>query len=392
MTLDINIPKLVLDPANEGDLVQLAYARIQEASGNTITDFRAGSAAAAFVEGQTFALAELLYYMNLIPEAIAIEVFRLYGVNRSMGTKATGQLTVILSEFAVDTFILPAGYSLPYLDTEIEFLSPLVINPGSQEGTVNARVVAVGSQYNAKSFDITATSTGLALVQSVFNRLPFTGGSDIEPLTDLVARCQAATVSRSAIITQLDYENAAQNVLGAGSRAIAVPNLASDGIAFKQASVAVFMLDATGQPASLTTCQLVTSDLKTRVLLGTAVTCLPAVLVKVSVELNINVRSLSEEVALDVIGSIFRYLKPDTYDGGNVILHNEIAYQARLVDGVRSVDSVLLNGESIDLLLAQPWYYPMADFIIVNQIAPDGNFLTTVRSFAEAEFLGDDLD
>lgn len=387
MTIE-NLPKLILDPANEGDLTLMAYERIRTASGGTITDFRAGSAAAAFVEGQTFALAELLYYLNLMPEAIAIEVFRLYGVERSLGTRATGQVTVVLTDFAIDPFVLPAGFSFPYLDVSITFVTSLTVPPGAQEATVSVIVSDIGTQYNANAFDILATQTGIARIQSIFNRLPFTGGSNLEPLQSLIARCQAATVSRSAIITQLDYEVAAQNVLGVGSRAVAVPNLASDGTTYKQASVAVFLLDASGKPASLATCQQVVSDLKTHILIGTAVACFPAVLTKFVVEININVSSLSDTISQDVVESVQSYLRPNTYNGGAVVLHNEVAYRARLVPGVRSVDSVLINGDSVDFLLAQPWYYPVPDYVVVNQIEPSGATLVAQVGFEDLDFVG----
>ena len=387
--LDLNLPKLILDPANEGDLTQLAYARIQTASGNTITDFRPGSAAAAFVEGQTFALAELLYYLNLMPEAIAIEVFRLYGVRRSLGTRASGSLTFRLTDVAVDSFTLPAGFSISYLDTQIVITAPLTIAPGGQDATVSATVSDAGTQYNANAFDILATNTGLGRVQSIYNRTQFTGGSDLETLDALVIRCQAATVSRNAILTQLDYEQAAQNVIGLGSRAVAVANLSSDGYSTRQNSVGVFLLDATGKPASLVTCQLVAADLKSRILIGTGVFCFPAILVPLTIEININVLSLSDKVASDVTEAIKSYLRPNSYNGGTVILHNEIAYRARLMPNVRSVDSLLIDGDSVDYQLAQPWYYPLPSLITVNQIDSNGLVLTTIGSFIDEDYTGD---
>lgn len=387
MDLDRSIPKLVLDPANEGDLIALSYDRIKTASGNTITDFRPGSAAAAFVEGQVFALAELLYYVNMMPEAIAIEVFRLYGVQRSLGTSATGSLTFMLTDPAVDPFILPSGYTIPYLDTQIVITQTLAISPGASEGTVTAKVDAIGSQYNANPFDILATNTGLGRVKSVFNRTAFTGGSDVEPLEDLVARCQAATVSRNAIITQIDYEIAAQNVMGSGSRAVAMANLGADGTIAQQNAVCVFALDSSGKPASLATCQQVAADLKSRILFGTSVACLPAVLTNISIDISINVLAVSDEIASDVIGSIKDYLRPSTYNGGRTILHNEIGYRARLMPGVQSVDSVLINGDSVDYQLAQPWHYPVPGFINVNQIDRNGVTLSTAEAFGDNDYL-----
>lgn len=389
MILDQTIPKLVLDPANEGDLTTMAYARIQAASNNTITDFRQGSAAAAFVEGQTFALAELLYYLNLMPEAIAIEVFRLYGVQRSLGTKATGSLTFYLTVLAAESFTLPVGFTFPYLDTQLELLESVSIPAGYQEATVLTTVASVGVQYNAKAFDILVTNSGLGRVQSIFNRNQFTGGSDLEPLADLVTRCQNATVSRRSVLTKLDYETAAQSTIGIGGRAVAVGNLSSNGVAFRQNSVGVFLLDATGKPASSATCQIVAADLKTRILIGTDVSCFPAVLVPMTIEANINVSAISEQIATDVIDIIKDYLRPNTYNGGQVILHNEIAYLARTVRHVRSVDSLLINGNSSDYQLSQPWHYPVPSYITVNQIDSSGIVLSTNAGFDDDDYLGD---
>jgi uncharacterized phage protein gp47/JayE len=389
MNLDPNIPKLVLDPANEGDLISMTYDRIRVASGNTITDFRPGSAAAAFVEGQTFALMELLYYLNLMPEAIAVEVFRLYGVRRSLGTQASGRLTFRLTSVAVEPFVLPAGYSVPYLDSTITILDTLTVQPGAQDGSVSARVDAVGSGYNAEPFDILVTNTGLGRVQTISNPQAFTGGSDLESLEDLVKRCQASTVARESLITALDYEIAAQATLGSGGRAVVVPNLSSDGFSFKQASVGIFLLDSTGRPASLTTCQLVADSLKPRILLGTALFCFPAVLVPMDIEVNLNVSTVSERIAQGVIESIESYLRPNSYTGGQVVLSSEVSYRARLVPGVRSVDKTLINSDALDYLLEQPWHYPAAYQITVNQIEPSGAILTSRVVLGDEDFAGD---
>ena len=378
MTLDPNFPKLVLDPGNETELTQLAYARIASASGNTINDFRAGSTVAAFVEGQTFALAELLYYLNLMPEALAIEVFRLYGVKRSLGTRASGALTVLLESETTNGFTLPTGYAIPYLDTNLVLQSPLVINAGGREGTVPVLCDKVGSAYNAKPFDILATSTGLALVQTIFNRDALTGGSNLEPLDLLIPRCQAATVARNAVITKLDYETAAQSLLGVGSRAVAVPNVSSDGFSFLRSAVALFLLDSNGTPANPTNCNTVQTTLRPNILLGTSLACFPAVLVPLSIEVFLNVRSISEVIGNTLVAEVDRYLDPVLYTGGMMVKHLEIAHVCRQVPTVTAVDSVIVNGVAQDYLLAQSWYYPYAESVVVNMIDPSGLTLTVV--------------
>lgn len=367
-----NIPKLILDPQTEAELTELAYARIKTASGNTINDFRPGSAIAAFVEGQTFALAELLYYMNMMPEAIAIEVFKLYGVERSLGTKAAGELTFTLSQPTLDPFVLPVGYSLSYLDTQLTLLTSLFIGVGNQEATVPVQCDSVGTAYNANAFDILITSIGLAKVNTVYNRKALTGGSDLESIDNLVARCQAATVARTSIITKLDYELSAQKEMGVGSRAVVIPNLASDAVAFRQASIALFLLDATGKPASLTTCAQVRSALFNRILIGTDLNCFPAEFNNVTVEVFCNVLSISDAVGKSIIKAIISYMNPVTYNGGEQLRHNELEYVARQVNGVTSVDSILMNGEAIDLMAPRRYSFFNPDSVAVSMIDPKG--------------------
>jgi Baseplate J-like protein len=393
MTLDLNFPKLVLDPGNEAELIQLAYTRIQTASGNTITDFRPGSAIAALVEGQTFALAELLYYLNLLPEAIAIEVFRLYGITRSLGTPATGALTFLLTDVAVDTFSLPAGYAIPYLDSSLILSTALYIPSGAQEGTVDVTAADVGSIYNAKPFDILATGTGLARVQSIFNRLPLSGGSDLEPLELLIPRCQAATVSRSAVITKLDYELSVQTFLGSGSRATAVPNLSADGISFLQSAVAVFCLDAAGQPTTAVANAAIKADLSRKILIGTSVTCFPAVLQNITTEITISVYSIDEVIARAVISKVMAYLNPVTYGGGLRVRDDEIQYRARQVDKVLTVDSVTLNTIlSTDVVFANGWTYPVPAIVAVTMNDASGRQLVITGGLGFGDVYNDDED
>lgn len=371
-----NLPKLILDPQNETELTQLTYNRIRTASGNTITDFRPGSAVAALVEGQTFALAELLYYLNMLPEAIAIEVFRLYGVERSLGTRASGELTFLLTEVTLDTFVLPAGYAIPYLDTQLVLLNTLSIPVGSQEATVSVQVADVGAAYNANAYDLVIKSTGLVKVNSIYNRLPFTGGSNLESLSSLVSRCQTATQSRTSVITKLDYELAAQVIMGEGSRAVLIPNLATDKVTKLNGTMALFLLDSSGTPASLTTCAQVLSALKLRVLVGTDLNCFPAELNNVSIEVFCNVTSLTKTLGQAIIKSIVEYLNPTSFSGGTQLRHNELEYVTRSTQGVTSVDSLLMNGQAIDLLAPNVYAFFNPDSVSVSMLDQDGVSLT----------------
>ena len=76
---DFNIPSIILDPRNEDEVILSAYDRVRSASNGIINDFSLSSPIAALIEGQAFVQMELLWYLNQLPTALALEVFRLLG-------------------------------------------------------------------------------------------------------------------------------------------------------------------------------------------------------------------------------------------------------------------------------------------------------------------------
>jgi uncharacterized phage protein gp47/JayE len=374
----MTIPKLVLEGDSLDDLTRLSYETIREASGGTITDFREGSPVAALVEGQVFALSELLYYVNLLPEAIALEVFRLYGVQRNLGTSASGELTFLLQFSSSIAFSLPIGYSLPYQDTTLVLTSVLFIPPGATSGKASVKSLGAGLKYNAAPYGALVTTPGIAGVQSVYNELALTGGSDLEDISDTISRGQAEISSRQALISSDDYELAAVAALGSGSRAICVPNLASDKATLAFGNVGLFLLDASGQPASATTIADIKLRLAERTIIGTLLWLFPMELAPISVDIYVQVEQLDESINRDIIETIADYLKPELYNGGYKVRYNELAYLARQIDGCTSVESVLINNNAIDYLLPNQYTLPSLTGINISQVDKQGRVLETL--------------
>lgn len=383
--VNTQIPKLILDPQNEDTLVQLAYNRIREASNGVLNDFRAGSPIAALVEGQMFGIAELLYYLNMLPEATALETFRLLGVTRSAGTKATGSLTFLLSLPLVTDFVINAGYAVPYNDSYFVLSQQLVIPAGVTEGTVLVEAARVGSDMNAGTFSILITNPGINYLQSIYNPEPLSGGTDLEPLVDTITRAQQVLRSRNVIVSVTDYELAAQEILGVGSRAVCIPFLNSNKTVESPGQVHLILCDNTGQPPSVGTCASVKAALQDRCFAASQVWVSPVVLDNLSIELTCGVESVSESLADDIANAVYSYIDPLTYTWGSKVKTNEIAYAARQVSGVTEVDTVWINGQPLDYLLSQKWVSPFADDVTINLMQPDG----VTQSYYKGLGLGD---
>lgn len=383
-TLDPNLPKLVLEGDTLETLTAISYDTIREASNNTLTDFRAGSPIAALVEGQVFALSELLYYANLLPEATALELFRLYGVTRSMGTRASGVLTFQLNSISNVAFSLPVGYGLPFKDSTLVLTETLLIPPGAIRATAAVRAELPGSVYNAEAYGVSITLTGLANLQGAYNETAISGGTDIESISDCIARMQRAINTRMVLINQNDYELAAQELLGAGSRAICIPKLGSDKTSLAFGNISVFLLNTDGTPANPATTRNIQLALQERSVIGTSVFTWPMELYPVSVELFLQVANVDESLSLEVFNRVLRYLQPTTYAGGYKVRYNELAYVARSVEGVEAVESVLLNNDAIDIVLPNSYTLPHITSVTVSQVSAAGQVIENVYSVIDA--------
>jgi Baseplate J-like protein len=379
------IPKVILDPQNEDQLVQLAYNRIREASNGTLNDFRAGSPLAALIEGQMFGVAELLFYLNILPEALALEVFRLSGVARDGGTKATGSLTFLLQAPLAADFLISSGYAVPYKDSFYVLSESLYIPAGAIEATVNVISAKAGTEYNAAPYSVLVNQTGINYLQTIYNPGFITGGSEVESLESTVSRAQQVLRDRQVLVSATDYELAAQAELGDNSRALCIPFLSSDKLTTKVGQVHLFLCDPGGNPAPLSTCESVKLALSSRIFAASQLWVSPVNLDPITVQINLGVTQVSEALADSITEAVYDYLSPLNYQWGLKLRTNEIAYVVRAVTGVNDVDSVFINDQPIDYLLPNKYTTVFIDTLEINLIQEDGVSQTYIRGLGEGD-------
>ena len=100
---------LQLDSRNTSALVRAIQTRINLESGGELNDFTPASPLAAISEGQAFAQAELLYYLNNLPEAFSIQWLRQLGIQRRIGARALVDVTFYRVPGYNRVVIIPAG-------------------------------------------------------------------------------------------------------------------------------------------------------------------------------------------------------------------------------------------------------------------------------------------
>ena len=301
---DFNIPSIILDPRNEDEVILSAYDRVRSASNGVINDFSPSSPIAALIEGQAFVQMELLWYLNQLPTALALETFRLLGVTRSPGTTAKGNVTFILSATLSTDFVVSAGYFIPFRDAGFITKTTLVIPSGALEGTVQIEATRQGSDLNVAAFGLTTSGLSLTYLQSLYNTEPINGGSDLEPLNVTVDRAQIAIRSRDTLISVEDYEQVSEFLLGSGSYATAYPLLSANKSTETLGHLHVFLLDAEYNKPSVATCQSIQSQLRERSFTGAAVWVSSADLYNIDLEIIVNVKSIDEKVVDDIFTAV----------------------------------------------------------------------------------------
>jgi hypothetical protein len=198
---------LKLDGRNTPALVKAIQTKIFYESGGKLNDFTPASPLSAISEGQAFAQAELLYYLNNLPEAFSIQWLRQLGIQRRVGSRAYVDIT----------FTRTAGYNRVVIippNTQIITTSGLIFLTTQEarilENQSSTTVACVserwGSVYNIPINSISGTREVFIGVDTITNFEPATGGRDLESVEEMKARA-FEVLSRRTLTTSNDFVN-----------------------------------------------------------------------------------------------------------------------------------------------------------------------------------------
>lgn len=338
----------VLDPRNEKELVELALDRLYVASGGTINDFGPHAPARALTEGLCFAIAELLYYANQLPEAMAINFLQIVGVQRRLGTPAQAMLRVELIEPLDNPFVIPAGFVVLTNSGRLMFTldSQLLINPGSTQGDVPCTCTELGTKGNVAVNVINRTPQKLAYLKSIFNPAAASGGTDEESIGEVKSRGFQA-IRRRGLISKADYEEEVISLLGPGAIALAKGNLGADGQTYAENNIHVFALNADGALLNNAQALDIRDRLRQKSLMTVADFVWVSSLVYAPIHTEVIAKVLPNTSPAAVAEAIYQqlreYFKPGKYPPGEAIILKELEYQVRLSQGIQYLHSVTIG-------------------------------------------------
>lgn len=369
----MSVPKIILDDRDDATRLQQAYLRVFNASGGKINASQPGSTLMALLEGQTYLTGELLWYMNKLPEALALEVLRLTGVELINGTKAFGTLTVTLTNVLGTPFILSEGTVLgSYVTTQDMF-----IPAGAVEGTVQVESLSIGSRWNAKPYSIRLGAV-TTYVQDIFNAGSIIGGSDVESIEAYLERVQTALRLRDTLVSEEDY-NIAATTLGGGSgllTASTFPLVKADKVTKGAGNAHIFLAYFDYSIPSVETLLAIQDTMQARCYIGSSVWVSAAEYHSVVVDVVCSTTSLSETIADSIFSSMQAYVNPRAYTIGSTLAINELEYVTRGVTGVKRVSSLFINSNGLDVGMPSYYTYPYLDEVNITLVDELGRSVT----------------
>jgi hypothetical protein len=387
----VPLDSVLIDPRNEEELLEQAQLRVFNSSGGQLNDFSENSPVSALLQGQAFAGSEILYYANQLPLALVIDFLKVTGTYRRLGTKAKVTLTFNLSSPQSVPFTILEGFEVLDESGNFSFFTDatLQIPAGLVSGSVTATAEDVGSQYNLPAYSLTGISQPLTFLSGVTNVEPSLGGTDEESIESTIERALKA-LRQDNLVSADDYENAAENILGEGSVCKAIGLLAENRATTQLGAVHLFLLNADKQPANEAQLSQVKSDLETRIQLGTSLYVSPMELLNVSGELVARlVPGKNPEEVIDELWQVFSdYLDPSTYPAGQDIILNELEYRLRVTGGIKDIESLILNGEPLNIPLPNDYTLPAAYSFYIRLASDDGLTYEGLRGAGEPEFFG----
>lgn len=195
---------LQLDSRNVNDLVRAIQSRIHIESGGQLTDFTPASPLAAISEGQGFAQAELLYYLNALPEAVTIQWLRSLGIQRRIGSRATVNITFYRVPGYSRPVTIPSGTKVYANGGQVYTLLDQVRMTGSS-ATVAAQSERWGSVYNVPSGSIGRIERNFMGLDTLTNNEPAAGGTDLETVDEMKFRA-FELFGRRNLTSRSDFE------------------------------------------------------------------------------------------------------------------------------------------------------------------------------------------
>jgi len=349
---------LQLDSRNTAALVRAIQTRMNLESGGELNDFTPASPLAAISEGQAFAQAELLYYLNNLPEAFSLQWLRQLGIQRRIGAKALVDITFYKVPGYNRVVVIPGGTKIfANNGLQYEILEEVRILESQDSDTVICRSSKWGSVYNVGEGEINKIEKAFVGLDSLRNNSSAEGGKDLESLNSMKQRA-FEVLSRRNLTTASDFKN---EVITLAPDASLVKVLTYEEryqlSSALSGNIVICMGDENGRSLSDTTLSYVIESIKNRVTLGTNISILTPEIIPIDLVLEVyydptEINGNTDLRANTVLTTLQEYINPLNLPLGSDLSYQDVLrklYEFSFIKTVNTLDMKLMIRDSANI-------------------------------------------
>jgi uncharacterized phage protein gp47/JayE len=327
-------------------------------SGGELNDFTPASPLAAISEGQAFAQAELLYYLNNLPEAFSLQWLRQLGIQRRIGAKALVDITFYRTPGYNRVVVIPQGTKVfANSGLEYEILEEVRILESEDSSTVICRSSKWGSVYNVSAGEINKIEKAFVGLDFLRNNSDAAGGKDLESVNAMKQRA-FEVLSRRNLTTSSDFENEV-SVLAPEASIVKVLTY-EERYQLSSAlsgNIVICMGDESGNALSDTTLQYVVESIRNRVTLGTNISILAPEIIPIDVVIEMyydptEITGNTDLRSNEILQALQDYINPLNLPLGSDLSYQDLLrkiYEFSFVKTVNTFDLKLMIKDSTEV-------------------------------------------
>ena len=349
---------LQLDSRNTAALVRAIQTRMNLESGGELNDFTPASPLAAISEGQAFAQAELLYYLNNLPEAFSLQWLRQLGIQRRIGAKALVDVTFYKVPGYNRVVIIPKGTKVfANNGLEYETLEEVRILESQDSDTVICRSSKWGSVHNVGEGEINKIERAFVGLESLRNNSSAAGGKDLESLNSMKQRA-FEVLSRRNLTTASDFENEVATLAPEASliKVLTYEERYQLSSALS-GNIVICIGDENGNSLSDTTLQYVIESIKNRVTLGTNVSLITPEIIPIDLVLEVyydpaEISGNTDLRANSILTTLQEYINPLNLSLGSTLSYQDVLrklYEFSFIKTINTLDMKLMIRDSTNV-------------------------------------------
>lgn len=255
------IPNIQIDPRNEIELLEQAATYVIEKSGGRMGNLSPANPLMFLLEGQVYAGAELLWYLNQLPTKLLSVWLGYWGLTTSEGSRSVGSIQVNLTGAFPTLITLPSGILFSSGSQVFRSTQSVDVPAGVTSVSIPIEATDFGAPGNVGQYQINTIISGTPYIRSCTNPVATSGGTDVMSPEDAITGF-AGTVRDKTLLSVQDYIRVTQEFLGKGWVIRVLPNVNPQTGQGAYGSVAVLIGDIESTDVPLGTMQALDRHLR----------------------------------------------------------------------------------------------------------------------------------